>query len=290
MNMSFNLKSASKVFTAKKITNGLVSAGDLDTEVSNFKYAKLEDSTSDSFSITTLLGTENWNLLTAYQCMTNSEFLNNAKKNGKTQQFKLFDFSLIVIPGLKPNKSRNVVSYNRFMAVCIGMICFHNSWKVFNWKNKKYMDSTSNIRFEASDEFLNKLAMSAGFSKEHKYHWFYATGYEYTFEVFPAEVIAMTLFRWAHKDELKIKSKHESELVAPMVRQILKKGTIDEVMKLVGKAKIAEKYAEIVEDRSSVSTKINYDQVLKEFKSIAKLIDDGSKDSDLKEALSGISD
>lgn len=286
--MSFNLKSSTKTIVAKKITNGLVKSVDLDTDVTNFTYTKLEDSTSDSFSLKSLLTSKSWSLLTAYQCMTNSEVLNNLKKNGKTQQFKLFDFSLIVIPGLKPNKSRNVVSYNRFMSVCIGMTCFHNNWQVFNWSSKQYIDNTSNIDFTVSDEFMNKLALSAGFSKEHKYHWFYSTGYEYTFEIFPAEVIAMTLFRWSHKDELKIKTKNESELVAPMVRQILKQGSVEEVMKTVGKSTIAEKYDEIVKNRSASSSRLNYGQILEEFKSIASFIDESSKDSDLKTALENI--
>lgn len=286
--MALSFKNSSGSIKAKRIKDGLVNANDIETTVLDFSYEKPDLSSVDGFSLKSLLASDGWRIVVAYQCVTNSEQLNNNKKNNKTQKFRLFTFDIIVIPGLKPNKSKNVVSYNRFMALCIGMICYHKKWKVFNWTKKSYEDNTSTIDFNEDADFMNKLAMSAGFSKEHKYHWFYSTGFEYTFDIFPAEVIAMSLFRWSHRVELKIKYSHESDLVAPMVRQLTKKGTISDVMDTVGKSTIAKRYEEIVKDRSSTGIGTKYNDVLDEFKEIIKKIDSSSLDSTIKDCLKDI--
>nr|AML03175.1 nucleoprotein [Wheat mosaic virus]AML03184.1 nucleoprotein [Wheat mosaic virus] len=286
--MALSFKNSSGVIKAKTIKDGFVTSSDIETTVHDFSYEKPDLSSVDGFSLKSLLSSDGWHIVVAYQSVTNSERLNNNKKNNKTQRFKLFTFDIIVIPGLKPNKSKNVVSYNRFMALCIGMICYHKKWKVFNWSNKRYEDNKNTINFNEDDDFMNKLAMSAGFSKEHKYHWFYSTGFEYTFDIFPAEVIAMSLFRWSHRVELKIKYEHESDLVAPMVRQVTKRGNISDVMDIVGKDIIAKKYEEIVKDRSSIGIGTKYNDILDEFKDIFNKIDSSSLDSTIKNCFNKI--
>nr|QGT41787.1 nucleoprotein [Emaravirus tritici] len=286
--MALSFKNSSGVIKAKTIKDGFVTSSDIETTVHDFSYEKPDLSSVDGFSLKSLLSSDGWHIVVSYQSVTNSERLNNNKKNNKTQRFKLFKFDIIVIPGLKPNKSKNVVSYNRFMALCIGMICYHKEWKVFNWSKKEYEENKNTIDFTEDDDFMNKLAMSAGFSKEHKYHWFYSTGFEYTFDIFPAEVIAMSLFRWSHRVELKIKYEHESDLVAPMVRQVTKRGNISDVMDIVGKDIIAKKYEEIVKDRSSIGIGTKYNDILDEFKDIFNKIDSSSLDSTIKNCFNKI--
>nr|WCL16049.1 nucleocapsid protein [Ailanthus crinkle leaf associated emaravirus] len=191
----------------------------------------------------------------ALSMITNSEMMNRAKKNKVVQKIEKFSAesyisTLFIVPELQSSDKVNILSYNRAMAVCIYTLRMIQTKRYFDWNNYVYVDTKINLDLDVdTTKHGNKLALSVGLNHDHPFHWFYASGYEYTFEFFPAEVIAMTLFRVKHKHELKLEKMEIDELIRSTASQIAKKGKIVDIIRKIGVQTIRNYYDEIINNR-----------------------------------------
>nr|WGG93563.1 nucleoprotein [Callicarpa mosaic-associated virus 1] len=246
---------------------------DVKSKSEDFQFKALTKSESDGYNLKELMKV--FDSKVALQSITNSDLMNQKKKNQIVQRVVSGNQTYFIVPDVRPNKSTNAMSFNRYMAVCIATVCMHKGWSVYRTTARKY-EAVANINpneLKIDDSFGNKLAYSAGFNRDHKYHWFYTTGYEYTFPAFPAEVIAMTMFKWAHRAELKLASMDPVDIVGPTIRQIVKMGDFKRVVDEVGTGTIKKRYIEIIENRRGVVTDERYQEIVDIFKNIAETLE-----------------
>ncbi|CAD0281687.1 nucleocapsid protein [Common oak ringspot-associated virus] len=197
------------------------------------------------------------NAKTMYQMITNSEKMNQAKKAGTIQKVENFGGTdetktLYITPNLQNSDKVNVVSFNRAMAICINSIMVGLYNQIFDWSLKDYKNvaqgttAATNLeihkKLAESDMYGNKLALAIGMQKDHRLYWFYATGYEYTFDNFPAEVIATTIFRVRNREALKLTKITIDDIIKSTATQASKHGGISSVIQTVGQTRIMKVY------------------------------------------------
>lgn len=233
--------------------------------------------TQDTFKIKDHVG--GVNIQSAYSIITKSEELNRKKKMGTLQKFINFrkNTTYYVIPNMKPSEAFNMISFNRFMAISIATIRLSTTGVAFNWSSSGYEVQTSGGKpmkkiTDIPEGAINKLAMSAGFAQDHEYHWFYSNGYEYTFEMYPAEVIALTLFKLKHQKELNIKDMDMKQIAKATANQMAKKGKVENVLEIVSKEEILKQYDIICSGRVKAN-EVNVTELLNLFKTEFSLDD-----------------
>lgn len=197
----------------------------------------------DSFNLADCISTSNFNINMAYKCITNSLSMNTAKKNGLIQKVKLSNTTYFIVPKLKPSPVKNVISFNRFMAICIGAIRLNLTKMCYNWEKNEYI-STGLPDHTIPEGVGNKLALSCGFDENHDLYWFYASGFEFTFAMYPIEAICCVMMRLENTGEFKLEKMDELDLVKNLAAQISKKGTIISVIEKLGYENIIRKYNE----------------------------------------------
>nr|AWH90176.1 coat protein [Palo verde broom virus] len=253
-----------------------------------FTFVAMGEQSTDGYNIRNLV--RSIDCENALKYITNSDILNARKKSGAIQEFKWAGSTLFVVPDLKPTSAKNVMSYHRFMALCAAAVWIKHGRKVWSDSDEyksAIEDKDVNDIARVEQKYGNKLGYAAGFARTNIWHWFYVTGYEYTFPLFPAEVIAMTMFKWAHKDELKIKLE-KKEIVTPTIRQILRWGDFKITISKIKKERIIHAYKEIVKDRSGNEAEAKYDDLMELFSEIKDGLDDEEKTGELADAFKGV--
>ncbi|DAZ87274.1 nucleocapsid protein [Arceuthobium sichuanense virus 1] len=211
---------------------------------------------ADSFKLTECISSSNFRLEVAYKCITNSKAMSDAKKAGKIQKIQLSDVTYFIVPKVKPGAIKNVISYNRFMAICIAAIRLNLTKQKYNWDNHQYSAIKEVKTLNIPDGVGNRLALACGFDSNHDLYWFYASGFEFTFELFPVEVICCVMMRLANKDEFNLSKLGEEDIVKNLAAQIGKKGPIESIIKDIGFELITETYKKYMSNRSElISTK-----------------------------------
>lgn len=206
------------------------------------------------------------NLEVCYEVVTNSLIMNDLKRKSIVQTVNEFSSrdeikTMYIVPDLAEQDKINVVSFNRFMAVCTSAIRVSQFGKIYDWTKDQYVKVTESTRFEIDNsKYGNKLALAIGMPVDHPYYWFYTTGYEYTFEYFPIEVVAMTIFRLKNQDSLKLKNMKVENIVKATTAQIAKKGSLLSVMEKLGKERILEQYNIINSNRTHNASAIRHDE------------------------------
>nr|QCY49488.1 nucleocapsid [Emaravirus idaeobati] len=206
---------------------------------------------TDAFNIKECISTSNFQLQTCYKCITNSLAMNNAKKANKVQKVQLSDVTYYIVPKVKPGAIKNVISYNRFMAICIAGIRVNLTKKIYDWNKHDYVAANTET-LQVPDGVGNKLALSCGMDEGHDLYWFYASGFEYTFDLYPVEVICCVMLRLANAEEFKLNKVDDLDLVKNLASQIGKKGQIDDVLNSIGIDTISEAYAKYNSTRTDL--------------------------------------
>ncbi|QAB47309.1 putative nucleocapsid protein [Emaravirus cordylinae] len=211
--------------------------------------------TSDPYKITDYMG--NISISECYKIITNSEKMNRAKKAGNIQRVKGLhnDVSVFnIVPNAQPSNIFNTLSYNRFMAIPIAAIRLNRTSHSYDWDKHEYVNKGPKVVEPGLDQG-NKLALAIGMSPDHDYYWFYATGYEYTFDMFPIEVIATTIFRVKHREELKLTKMQNEDIVRATASQMFKKNAnIKDLFEKLGVARIKTEYQKLCDNRTTSIT------------------------------------
>nr|QQD79826.1 nucleocapsid protein [Jujube yellow mottle-associated virus] len=242
-----------KVYNISDVKNGITSgfnnsSGLKAVEPELLNFTQLGNSI-DSFSLKDCVLTSNFKIDVAYKCITNSLAMNNAKKANKIQKVKLSDVTYFIVPKVKPGAIKNVVSYNRFMAICIAAIRVNITKNIYSWEKNEYVE----VRVEnhsVPEGVGNKLALACGFGEDHDLYWFYASGFEFTFEFYPIEVICCVLMRIENAESFKLDKMDELDLVKNLASQIAKKGSPEQVIADLGTENIKKKYNEYNNERT----------------------------------------
>nr|ANQ90716.1 putative nucleocapsid protein [Emaravirus cajani] len=118
------------------------------------------------------------------------------------------DQKIYVIQNIQETNIENVLSFNKACAVLALGILKHKFPEIFDWTSHKYVTSGwSDQNLNVEDTIINRLAGAMGLTPDNPYYWFMVPGYEFLYELYPAECIAYTLLRVEYREVLNIPEK-----------------------------------------------------------------------------------
>ncbi|QEE82888.1 nucleocapsid protein [Emaravirus kiwii] len=177
---------------------------------------------------------------------------------------------LVVVKDLNDSNIENVVSFNKSCAIMAAGILKHTFDEEFDWKIGKYVKTENAGKTTPNPAIVNRLAGQMGLTPNNPYYWMIVPGYEFLYELYPAEVLAYTLIRLQFRKNLNIPDKMtDSDIVSSLVMKMnrihkLEVTGFDEALRTIGADNVSEAYVELARDIGTTSkTKRNDEAIIK---------------------------
>nr|QIB97993.1 nucleocapsid protein p3 [Emaravirus rosae] len=184
--------------------------------------------------------------------------------------------SLTIVKDLNESDVLNVVSFNKACAILSAGVLKHVFKEEFDWTLKKYVPTTVSSRTAPDETVVNRLAGQMGMDSKNPYYWMIVPGYEFLYELYPAEVLAYTLIRLEFRKNLNIPDDMtDSDIVNSLVMKMnrihkLETTPFDDAISLIGRENISEAYVELARDIGTTSKSKRNDEAIGKFKELIK--------------------
>nr|UME38974.1 nucleocapsid p3 [Emaravirus rosae] len=184
--------------------------------------------------------------------------------------------SLTIVKDLNESDVLNVVSFNKACAILSAGVLKHVFKEEFDWTLKKYVPTTVSTRTVPDETVVNRLAGQMGMDSKNPYYWMIVPGYEFLYELYPAEVLAYTLIRLEFRKNLNIPDDMtDSDIVNSLVMKMnrihkLETTPFDDAISLIGRDNISEAYVELARDIGTTSKSKRNDEAIGKFKELIK--------------------
>nr|UZG88596.1 nucleocapsid protein [Ash shoestring-associated virus] len=182
--------------------------------------------------------------------------------------------SLVVVKDLNESTIKNIVSFNKACAIMAAGILKHTFEEEYDWKTGKYIATVLKERSAPDPAIINRLAGQMGLSPDNVYYWLIVPGYEFLYELYPAEVLAYTLVRLQFRKNLNIPDKMtDADIVSSLVMKMnrlhkLDMQGFDEALATIGIENVTEAYVELSRDIGTTSKTKRNDEALHKFKQL----------------------
>ncbi|UQV97407.1 nucleocapsid protein [Pueraria lobata-associated emaravirus] len=264
-----------KVIKLTNVSNGKL----LDAQNSELKAVDVEispfTSASQNVSNFTLHNYRNY-------CHVNTvaAHLSKSKENKEKLQSKNLilktstDNHLVVVKDLNDSNVTNVVSFNKACAIMAAGILKHTFEEEFDWKTSKYVKTERKDKVLPDNTIINRLAGQMGLTAGNPYYWMIVPGYEFLYELYPAEVLAYTLVRLQFRKNLNIPDKMtDIDIVSSLVMKMnrihkLEQTSFDDALNIIGRDNISEAYVELARDIGTTSKTKRNDEAILKFKEL----------------------
>ncbi|QAR18004.1 nucleocapsid protein p3 [pistacia virus B] len=179
--------------------------------------------------------------------------------------------NLVIVKELNESNLLNVVSFNKACAIMSSAILKYTFNAEFDWKKKEYIDTTVTEKIVVNPSYINRLAGQMGLTPADPYYWMIVPGYEFLYELYPAEVLAYTLVRLEYRKNLNIPdSMTDIDIISSLVMKMnrlhnLEFGcTFDDALKTIGIEHVNEAFNDLSKDIGATSkTKRNEEAIVK---------------------------
>nr|QBM15189.1 nucleocapsid protein [blackberry leaf mottle-associated virus] len=182
--------------------------------------------------------------------------------------------TLTIVKDLNDSDVENVVSFNKACAIMSAGILKHTFLEVFDWTKKEYVQTTVEGRSAPDITIINKLAGAMGLQPGNPYYWMIVPGYEFLYELYPAEVVAYTLVRLEFRSQLNIPTDMtDADIISSLVMKMnrihaLESTSFDEAINIVGEDNIRKAYLELARDVGTTSKTRRNDEAILKFKQL----------------------
>nr|WLF82569.1 nucleoprotein [Aspen mosaic-associated virus]WLF82570.1 nucleoprotein [Aspen mosaic-associated virus]WLF82571.1 nucleoprotein [Aspen mosaic-associated virus]WLF82573.1 nucleoprotein [Aspen mosaic-associated virus]WLF82574.1 nucleoprotein [Aspen mosaic-associated virus] len=182
--------------------------------------------------------------------------------------------NLVVVKDLNESTITNIVSFNKACAIMSAGILKHKVDNEFDWTKTTYVATKVEKKADVNPLIINRLAGQMGMIPTDAYYWFIVPGYEFLYELYPAEVIAYTLVRLEYRKQLNIPdSMTDSDIVSSLVMKMnrfhnLEANSFDDSLKVIGEHHISEAYIEFAKRVGTTSKTKRNDDAIEVFKKL----------------------
>nr|AEO88239.1 putative nucleocapsid protein [Emaravirus cercidis] len=249
--VKFGKKMALKTLQFTNVKDGVAlsstnSAGMVPTVFPSTAFIGSAPGDSD-FDITKYVGVGSVDICAAY--LSNSQELKKEViKSGMVEVKIATNYSLFVCNELQATSVVNAVSFNRACAIMSFQILRHTIQEVYDWEKNSVVAIKINEPKSPNQSYINQVAGQMRLQPDNPYYWMVVPGYEFLYDVFPIETIALTIVRLECRKVLNIPdSMTNSDIVSSLVAKInrrnnLTKHTITDVIKQLGVEQIKSMY------------------------------------------------
>nr|ANQ90740.1 nucleocapsid protein [Emaravirus toordali] len=184
------------------------------------------------------------------------------------------DDHLVIVKDMNDSTVINVVSFNKACAIMAAGILKHTFDEEFDWKTGKYIKTDNKNKVVPNPAIINRLAGQMGLSAGNPYYWMIVPGYEFLYELYPAEVLAYTLVRLQFRKNLNIPDKMtDADIVSSLVMKMnrihkLEQTSFDDAINTIGRDNVSEAYVELARDIGSTSKTKRNDEAIIKFKEL----------------------
>nr|WLF82584.1 nucleoprotein [Aspen mosaic-associated virus]WLF82636.1 nucleoprotein [Aspen mosaic-associated virus] len=182
--------------------------------------------------------------------------------------------NLVVVKDLNESTITNIVSFNKACAIMSAGILKHKVKEEFDWTKGAYVATKVEKKADVNPLIINRLAGQMGMIPTDAYYWFIVPGYEFLYELYPAEVIAYTLVRLEYRKQLNIPdSMTDSDIVSSLVMKMnrfhnLESNSFEDSIKVIGDHYISEAYIEFAKRVGTTSKTKRNDDAIEMFKTL----------------------
>nr|ADM35031.1 putative coat protein [European mountain ash ringspot-associated virus] len=158
-------------------------------------------------------------------------------------------YVLKVVSNLQATTVQNVVSFNKACAVMSFNILRHTTDEMYDWTKNEYVSlGLKEKAAKVNPNIINRLAGQINLSPQSPYYYLVTPGYEFLYDAYPAETIAMTLVKMAYRKTMNLPdSMKDSDICSSLNAKINKRhnlavNNIDDIIKQIGKKHIEDMY------------------------------------------------
>lgn len=128
------------------------------------------------------------------------------------------EITFCIIYKLSYASKTHVVSCNRFLAMCSGVVAINEIGEFYSETLKDYKKTDSVVKLDSG---INRLAEKIGIKKDSRLYWLYCVGVENLYPVFPFEVLAIVSWKILNTERSGLKGTNY-ELTKSITNQFVK--------------------------------------------------------------------
>lgn len=134
----------------------------------------------------------------------------------------------------------NVLTFNKACAVLAYNVLIFKISEIYDWSIKKYVENPDYKKYTPDNVAINRLAGQIGLTFDDECYWFCVPGYEFLFDIFPAEAIAYTMIRLKYRKRLNIPdAQSDSDIVNSLTSKINRRCNLEtckaaDAIKMIG--------------------------------------------------------
>nr|QJD14797.1 coat protein [Actinidia chlorotic ringspot-associated virus] len=180
-------------------------------------------------------------------------------------------YSLFLCSEIQATSIENAVSFNKACAIMAYQILAHTVMEKYDWEQFKAVEVVIKERKNPSISIVNRLAGQMRLPQSSLYYWMVVPGYEFLYDVFPIETIALTMVRLECRKALNIpETITNAEIVNSLVSKMnrkhdLTKVSISEIITKLGVNNIKDMYNEFRRNVGTTGREIRNEHAVKEF-------------------------
>ncbi|QIN85947.1 putative nucleocapsid protein [Lilac chlorotic ringspot-associated virus] len=194
-------------------------------------------------------------------------------------ELKLSDsYSLFVCNELHSTTVENAVSFNRACAIMSLQILRHTVAEQYDWEKNAVVELEVKNKKAPNPSIVNRLAGQMRLPFDSPYYWMIVPGYEFLYDIFPIETIALTMVRLECRKALNIPDRvTNGDIVNSLVSKMNRRNdlthhNIPDIMKSLGLNTIVEMYHTFKVNVGTTGREMRNEDAVEHFMSFIKQI------------------
>ncbi|QOI17317.1 nucleocapsid protein [Maple mottle-associated virus] len=185
-------------------------------------------------------------------------------------------YKLVIAKDLGDCNVENVVSFNKACAIMAAGVLKHTLAELYDWRSYTYKPTDAKKVVAVDTTVVNRLAGQMGMKSEDPYYWFIVPGYEFLYELYPAETIAYTLIRLQYRRQLNIPdSMTDVDIISSLMMKMnrmhnFEVENMDSTFRLIDVARVEKVFVHLSQNIGTTNKTRRNDEAVIRFKELIK--------------------